>query len=125
MISVVNIKDYGVPKNSWEVYIGRKNVSYGLKESPLANPFKTMFITKVDAIIRDRDTVTARTREEAIRLYKEMFYKEIDSGNVFITRECDRLRELHRKHGELILVCWCAPRLCHGNIIKDHLEHEG
>jgi hypothetical protein len=83
-----------------------------------------MFITTVDTIIGDRDTVTARTREEAIRLYKEMFYKEIDSCNIFITKECDRLRELHRKHGELILVCWCAPRLCHGDIIKEYLKNE-
>ena len=121
MISVVNIKSYGVPKNPWEVYIGRKNVSYKLKESPLANPFKTMFVTQIDTIIGNRDTITTRTREEAIRLYKEMFYKEIDSGNVFMAEECKRLRELHDKHGELIIVCWCAPRLCHGDVIKEYL----
>ncbi len=32
--------------------------------------------------------------------------------------ELDRLRKLYKKHGKLRLFCWCAPKRCHAETIK-------
>lgn len=36
-----------------------------------------------------------------------------------IKNELLRLVNMFKNNGELILICWCAPELCHGNVIKD------
>ncbi len=33
-------------------------------------------------------------------------------------------RDLLAKHGKLVLVCWCAPKPCHAEIIRDALLAE-
>lgn len=53
------------------------------------------------------------TREECVSLYKEYFYKKLNDP-VFR----DKVLTLKDK----ILGCYCAPLLCHGNIIADYLN---
>ena len=33
--------------------------------------------------------------------------------------EIFRIRDLYIKHGKLRLFCWCAPKRCHGEYIKE------
>jgi len=29
----------------------------------------------------------------------------------------------NEKTGELVLICWCSPASCHGDILKDIIEN--
>ena len=78
-------------------YIGRPSV--------LGNPF---------AIGRDG------TRDEVIAKYKRWLWARVKET-------ADEVVELHRlaelaKQGDLTLVCWCAPKPCHGDVIKAYIE---
>jgi Domain of unknown function (DUF4326) len=73
------------------VYIGRAAPRYGLRASTWANPFKV-------AVHGDRNQV--------IELYRRHLY---DNG-------------LIADIGELTgrdLLCWCAPRRCHGDVLLE------
>ena len=38
------------------------------------------------------------------------------------TDELERLKKLHVEYGKLRLFCWCAPKRCHAETIKQFLE---
>ena len=78
-------------------YIGRG--------SPLGNPYPI--------------TATA-SRETVINQYREYLNREIQSGNRVIIDELTRLFEI-AKVRELKLKCFCSPKPCHGDVIKDVL----
>jgi hypothetical protein len=93
MIYVVNKRDF----QGDGVYIGRPGV--------LGNPY---------AIGKDGD------RDEVIEKYREWLwtrYQEKDR----VYEEILRLSEIAKKR-DLILVCWCKPKACHGDVIKRCLE---
>ncbi|RLG55659.1 MAG: hypothetical protein DRN95_07630 [Candidatus Hydrothermarchaeota archaeon] len=79
------------------IYVGRP--------TPLGNPFK-----------ETRDG----TRDEVIEKYRPWLLDQLDSDNstsmLFL-----RLFELLCREGELTLVCWCAPKRCHAEVIRDLL----
>ena len=102
MINVVNVKTY---KGSGE-YVGRSNSYYGLTGSVLANPENL----KSEA---DRNANIARY---AIWLKDKM------KSDTPQKREVLRLKTLWKTSGELTLICWCAPRACHAEVIKRFIE---
>jgi len=80
-------------------YIGRPN--------PLGNPF---------VIGRDG------TREKVIALYHNWLTDLWNIGDNNAQRiELFRLADI-AKIRDLYLVCWCAPKACHGDIIKQFIE---
>jgi len=128
MIEVVNIRDYIVdgkvvlPPHA--VYIGRAAPRYGLKKSPLANPYPVGQ--------KYGKPPQKRTLEESLALYAAhlagALWTGVDGdGKRYPTTlrvEVDRLRALHKEHGKLLLACWCKPKACHGDVIKEVLEAE-
>ena len=82
------------------VYIGRGTV--------LGNPFP---------MANDSDVERARVIDE----YRKWINGMLNDKNQMV---CDELNKLYRigKHGKLYLECWCAPKKCHGDIIKHILE---
>jgi hypothetical protein len=70
------------------------------RRTPLGNPFR---------IGRDG------TREEVVRKYKAWFGKKIRTDRRFRVA-VEGLR------GTPALVCWCAPKACHAQVIVDYLE---
>lgn len=94
MITVTNKKSGGKGE-----YIGRP--------SPLGNPFR----------IKGNGG-----REEVIRKYREWLMWKIGCANEPIILELCRLYEIWQREGKLTLVCWCAPKACHGDVIKEILE---
>jgi len=102
MINVVNVKTY---RGEGE-YIGRKNVYYGFEGSVLANPESL----RSEA---DRDANIARY---AIWLTEKL------KSDTPQKREIRRLRKLYKTAGELTLICWCAPKACHADVIKRFIE---
>jgi hypothetical protein len=106
--SVVNFRDVS---NYWDaearaftddrfVYIGRSNSHYGLPASPWKNPFRL-----------ERDT--PRLRKKALEQYEQWFLAQ--------PKLIENLYQL-RDH---VLVCWCAPLGCHGDILAKHVLQLG
>lgn len=101
-IEVVNFYQVGkvIPENG--VYIGRANKSLNLEGSKFANPFP----------MKDK------TEEERIRViseYKKWIWQKVLDKQ--ITKE--DLFNLKRKK----LVCYCAPKSCHGDVVKALVEY--
>ena len=102
-IRVVNKKHFKGSEGDNEVYIGRATAR--TKGSVLGNPYR---------IGRDG------ARGEVIEKYDRWLSWEIaERGDAY--RELRRLADIART-GEMVLVCWCAPEKCHGEIIKSEIE---
>ena len=80
---------------------------YIARPSPLGNPFYM-------SSEAERDSVCDR--------YEAWLDRKIAENDVLVMSELSRLMAIHQKTGELTLVCWCAPRRCHGDVIKAVLE---
>ena len=93
MISVENKRNY----KGEGVYIGRPSV--------LGNPF----------------SVEQYGRERCIELYRGWLKAEYAKRGA-VYAEIQRLVALAMQ-GDLVLVCWCAPEPCHGDIVKRVVEH--
>jgi hypothetical protein len=78
------------------LYIGRQNRVAGLPRSPLANPFR----------VRDYG------RGQTIPLYRRWLWERIQNGDLAVM---DALRTINEAS---VLVCWCRPGLCHGDVVK-------
>lgn len=78
-------------------YIGRG--------SPLGNPFPITLLA---------------SREQVIRQYRDWLEQQIELKNWTVINELDRLAEIAQQ-GDLNLVCFCAPKPCHGDVIKQLL----
>ena len=101
MIEVVNKRHgRGGALVTWQ-YIGRP--------SPLGNPFS----------IKMRE----RTREQAIAEYRDWLTERL-TYDCSTRTEFNHLLDILKVHGELTLVCWCAPLPCHGDVVKEFLEAE-
>jgi hypothetical protein len=88
-------------------YIGRG--------SPLGNPYSHLPNTK--ALFR------VDTREQAISSYETWLDQQIKTENPDVVHELVRL---YRKAetGPVKLVCYCAPKACHGDVIRRILLKE-
>jgi hypothetical protein len=104
MCRVVNFKQYGSKEaldkafgDHW-TYIGRSNRYAGVAQSPLANPFK--------------DSDFGGQRGATLPHYRRWLWGRIQSGD---TAVIDALRAID---DSTVLVCWCAPGPCHGEVVK-------
>lgn len=93
MITIKNKKIY----KGAGYYIGRPSV--------LGNPF----------------TVAEYGRGNCIELYRKYLWEEIQKPTSKVAKEIFDLAEITREK-DLILVCWCSPNLCHGDVIKNCIE---
>jgi hypothetical protein len=89
MPNVLNYKFDGLPGGA--EYIGRAMPRYGLQASKWANPFMI-----------DRDGA----RDEVVVLYERWLRDE----------RPDLMAALPELRGR-DLVCWCAPKPCHGDVL--------
>jgi hypothetical protein len=100
-MKVVNYNNYTSHKqldenfgNRW-IYVGRADSTSGFQQSPLGNPY----------------TVEEHGREGAIDLYRRWLWDRINDGDIKI------LYALSQISDDSILVCWCKPKACHGEVI--------
>ena len=105
MINVLNIRNGNIEFNENTIYCGRttKHAGQWIKESVLHNPFKL----KNES---ERVSVLDKFRE---------YFNQLTQKDRYIKR----LKEIHDKHGELNLVCWCSPKPCHCEILKEMVEN--
>jgi len=122
MIFVANAREFikdgrlELPENA--VYVGRRIVRYGLGTSPLANYF---FIGKSKSELGF--TYSQIERKKSIEFYHEYLLYALRNPLDYklIVEEFNRLKKMANR-GDLILVCWCAPKACHADVIKNLLE---
>lgn len=92
-MKVVNKR--GHTPSSLDMYVGRP--------SPLGNPY-----SHLESSVAQFRTAT---REEAIVKYEEWLRGQIKAGNPVVMKELARITE------NTIIVCWCKPAACHGDVI--------
>ena len=107
MISVANIKTQkpdDFPREAVHVYIGRQMPNR--LGSPLGNPFRPKS--------NSDDDLVACLDQYRRWLGKQSVYSDA-------CKELLRLVAL-AKDGPLVLWCWCAPKTCHGDVVKAIIE---
>jgi hypothetical protein len=90
MIRIVNENDF----DGEGIYVGRPSV--------LGNPF---------VIGKDGN------RSQVIKKYIVWLRMQCESRGP-VKRELMKLARMYRKKGKLTLVCWCAPKACHADVLK-------
>ena len=104
MCQIANFKHYGSLQSlnqafgdQW-LYIGRANRTAGLARSPLANPFKV--------------GVFGGRRGATLSYYRRWLWEQIQAGNMAV------IEALQAIDDSTVLVCWCVPGPCHGEVVK-------
>jgi len=98
-IEIKNMRN-STPIYAWDVIVDRRTC--------LGNPF----------VLSDE-----MTRNQSCDNYKDHFV------NIILNDErcmklLDRIKALYEKYGKLRLFCWCAPKRCHVETIKEYLLKE-
>lgn len=89
------------------IYIGRYNSFYELESSPLANRYRTAQYKSLKVVLKK---------------YKEWIFSVYACKQGDAYDELMRLVDLHRQGKEINLACWCKPKACHGDVIKQVVE---
>lgn len=110
MNPIINMSKYRHRQNLAEkfgdsyMYCGWGNRRLGLENSPLANPYTNKQNARANRI-------RVANRDEAVEMYRVWLWKQI----------CDQdqavLGALHRVTPTTALICWCAPKRCHCEVI--------
>ncbi len=102
MIKIMNLRTARI-EYPWDVRVDRKSV--------LGNPFY-MHIGYDES---ERDRVCKQ-----YAVYFQQRIAKNNPGDPFI-QELKRIQQLYKQYGKLRLFCWCAPKRCHAETIRDYL----
>jgi len=58
------------------------------------------------------------TQEHVVSLYRLWLRKQWRCGGA-VRQELERLAAKYRRDGRLTLLCWCAPRPCHADVVRE------
>jgi hypothetical protein len=104
MCQVINFKAHGSTAvlnerygSNW-LYIGRANSHAGLPASPLANPY--------------RPAQFGGAAGATLPAYRQWLWQRIQAGDPVV------LAALRAINDETVLVCWCKPGPCHGDVVS-------
>jgi hypothetical protein len=106
-MSITVVNKYKQAPTDNDVYIGRGSV--------LGNPYTSMEVGKTKAEFQ------CESREESVSKFREYLLLKIEEKDKSVCSELNRIYRL-AKHGEVNLVCFCKPKSCHGDIIKEIIE---
>ena len=107
MCKTANLKDFR-SKHSLDasfkdwMYIGWGDNRKGLERSPLANPYSSK--SHANAIL-------CKCKQETIAKYRVWLWGKIQAGDQKV------LAELLKVEKTTVLVCYCHPEPCHGQIV--------
>jgi len=99
MIKIMNLRTAQIAY-PWDVRVDRK--------SALGNPFYMHSEAERD-----------RVCEQYAAYFQQRIAKN-NPGDPFI-QELKRIQQLYKQYGKLRLFCWCAPKRCHAETIRDYL----
>lgn len=101
-ISIKNLRDLGgykaILSEPYQVRIDRASI--------LGNPFKMFNESQRDLVCNQ---------------YRDYFYNQVKTNKAFV-EELLRLYDIAVKYGKLELYCWCYPKRCHGETIKEFIQ---
>lgn len=105
MITVVNKYKHTPTQN--DIYIGRGSV--------LGNPFTS---------IQNRQTKAefiCSTPEQSVENFRNYLSEKIKARD---RKVCDELNRIYNlvKTTDVNLICFCKPKICHGDVIKEIIE---
>lgn len=104
MIRVVNKRTHSSTYCDW--YIGRPG--------PLGNPYSHLS--------RSDGCTLVSTREEAVERYAQWLKTMIRIDNAPVVHELYLIQQRINLEQALNLVCWCTPKVCHGDVILQYLD---
>ena len=58
------------------------------------------------------------TKAHVVALYRLWLRQQWHRGGA-VRQELERLAAKYRRDGQLTLLCWCAPRPCHADVIRE------
>jgi uncharacterized protein YeaO (DUF488 family) len=61
------------------------------------------------------------TRDEAVEKYRGWLEERLKEGGP-TAKAFENLVQFYADFGELTLVCWCAPKRCHAEILREMIE---
>lgn len=106
-INVVNKKTH--KETEYDYYVARPN--------PMGNPF-THKKSKIAKYL-------TKNRNESIDNYRDWFYERLrKKDDTSFNNEIEKLKDFYSKKGIINLVCWCYPKKCHADIIREFLIKE-
>jgi hypothetical protein len=99
MIKIKNLRN-SKPSEPWDVKVDRSSI--------LGNPYLMLNESERESVCAKYekwflDIVTSETTNEKRKEFKA---------------ELQRLRTIYKKYGKLNLFCWCAPKKCHAETIR-------
>lgn len=87
------------------LYCGWGNKRLGLESSPLANPYTEKSNAR-------RGRIRVANRDEAVEMYRVWLWERICADDQEV------LGELSKVMPTTALICWCAPKRCHCEVIS-------
>ena len=87
------------PKYEYQVVVDRTSV--------LGNPFRMQ---------------SESQREEVCLKYEKWFYSQVENKDTLFMQELSKLVAIYAKYNKLELFCWCYPKKCHAEIIKNYIQ---
>jgi len=101
-IQVVNKNNHEI--SEFDYYIGRPSI--------LSNIYSHRPNTTAKYVVN--------SRTEAIDSYI-LYFEDMLINNEKFLKELEYLLNFFKKNNKLYLVCYCKPKRCHGDVIKDYL----
>ena len=100
MIEIVNIRVVK-PCNPYDFYIDRR--------TPIGNPYQLK---------------QEKHRDKVCDAYEKYFQEMLEYGGSSFEGYLAAMLACHIKYDRLRLFCWCAPKRCHGETVKNWLEDQ-
>ena len=91
------------------------------RTTELGNPYY-MINSNSDAPAMTRDEVCDKYQERFDRILRNQIEKTPKRSHVRVYRELFTLVNIYRLYGRVRLFCWCAPKRCHADTLKNYLE---
>lgn len=116
MITVVNKYKHTPTKN--DIYIGRGSI--------LGNPYTHMKNTKARYMVESREVAVECYKRDLYNLLNDVIIENEQNllNRIFKQRYLDELQRIKQlaEKGDVNLVCFCSPKACHGDVIKEIVE---
>ena len=103
-VRVANIWKHHRSEGEIRVYVGR--ACRGYPQSPLGNPYRA----------------SEGGRDQALTQYRAWLTEALQDARSPAAAEVIRLARLVAGGADLVLLCWCAPKDCHGDIVAEAVE---
>jgi hypothetical protein len=102
MIQIMNLKHNPNPGKIIDFFIDRR--------SPVGNPFAMKTESERNFVCDQYQT------------WFDLIMDGLGEPPLNFKEYINTMRDTHKRFGNINLWCWCAPKRCHGNTIKQWLE---